>query len=227
MNTLDKHPGGNNFGTRKNIGRDILAARDYKKLAAWIKKNRAAVRSLSSLLFDHDEIIRWRAVEAIGIAAAVKAENNTEYVRNLIRRFFWMMNDESGNICWNAPEAIGEILRNNPLFIPKFAKMLVSFLNEEPFQSGVRLAISRAAEINPVPFKSSIEILEASLDDSDAAIRGLSLIALRTLSRHPREKLRQLAEDRNAFFVYNFSTGKIESLTVGGIAKDILKISTP
>jgi len=68
-----------------------------------------------SLLFDRDKVICFRASEALGKVAAMEADKDLEPVRDLLRRLFWMMNDESGNTCWYAPEAIGEILYNVPI----------------------------------------------------------------------------------------------------------------
>jgi hypothetical protein len=136
------------------------------------------MRTLSMLLFDPDELVRWRAAEALGRVAALEARTDLDRVRRQISRLLWLMNDESGGLCWNAPETIGEIVANVPSLIDEYGQLLPSFFIEEPFEAGSRWAVSRIGRLNPAIFADVVNDLVWSLKAPDATIRGYSLLAL-------------------------------------------------
>ena len=49
------------------------------------------VRELTSLMFDRDDVIRWRAVVALGQVAGLMARGDLEVVRELIRRLLHLL----------------------------------------------------------------------------------------------------------------------------------------
>jgi HEAT repeat protein len=206
---------------RKQDVIDILAKRDFDQLKLWAKQTRNPLRIMNSLLFESDPLICYRALEGLGIIAALKAEGNLENLRKLIRRFFWMMNDESGNIGWYAAEAIGEILRNVPELIAEYGHMLPQFLVEEPFEKGARIAIARVAEIDKSCFDIPvIKKLIQTLDDPDPYIRSTSIIALKALgAEEAREHINALADDKAVISLYDFKTGELSSITIEMLAK--------
>ena len=61
-------------------------------------------------MLDRDELIRWRAVSAMGIVTAALADARMDAARVIMRRMMWQLNDESGGIGWGIPEAMGEIM---------------------------------------------------------------------------------------------------------------------
>ncbi len=205
---------------RKQDVIDILAKRDFDQLKLWAKQTRNPLRIMNSLLFESDPLICYRALEGLGIIAALKAEGNLENLRKLIRRFFWMMNDESGNIGWYAAEAIGEILRNVPELIAEYGHMLPQFLVEEPFEKGARIAIARVAEIDKSCFDIPvIKKLIQTLDDPDPYIRGTSIIALKALGAdEARKHVKNLESDDTRIDLYDFKTGEIKQITIGKLA---------
>jgi len=209
--------------SRKEAIIKILLARDFTELKLWAQQTRNPLRVMNSLLFDNNPLICYRALEGLGIIAALEAKDNLEGLRKLIRSFFWMMNDESGNVGWYAPEAIGEILRNVPELIAEYGHMLPPFLIEEPFEKGTRIAIARVAEIDKACFdKPVIKKLIQTLNDPAPNIRGTSIIALKALgAEEAREQVRALADDNAIFNSYNFVTGEIDQITIGKLASDI------
>ncbi|MGB5988085.1 MAG: DVU0298 family protein, partial [Desulfobacterales bacterium] len=92
---------------------------------------RRAVNPLFSLLLDRDELLRWRAVTAMGAVVARLEEQNTESARVIMRRMLWMLNDESGGIGWGVPEAMGETLARSPVLAREYACMLISYCKED------------------------------------------------------------------------------------------------
>ena len=83
--------------------RELLMKRDIDGLLAWAESRRSSQRVLFSLALEVDDLIAWRAVEAIGQVMARQAADDLERVRDTIRRLFWLMNDESGGLGWRSP----------------------------------------------------------------------------------------------------------------------------
>lgn len=209
----------------KEEGRALLKARSLDGVVPWVRSTRGAMRALHSLAFDEDELTRWRAFEAIGTVAAWKAEENPDWVRDLLRRLFWTMNDESGATGWYAPEVIGEILVHVPALIGEYAGMLPHFFKEEPFERGAFRAVARCAAINPEAFSKAAQALKEALDDPDAGIRIAALSALDALgsTEHPEpEKAESLMADQTPVKVYDFASGMLRETTAGAVARETL-----
>ena len=204
---------------RKNIVRKYLIDRELATLEEQARGNTSILRTLSSLLYDHDALIRWRAIEALGKVSKIIFEDDPEKVRRQIRRILWLMNDESGGLCRNGPETIGEIIFNNSELIEEYGPVLLSFLNEEPFEAGTSWAIARLAKIDPSIFADSISILEKSLENPDPAVRGFSLKALAELRGHAAmDKFKALKTDNSIFVDYDFDRGIPVELSVSHYA---------
>jgi hypothetical protein len=208
------------FRVRKDTARKLLKEYNLDKILKWLVADRSAVRILTSLLFDNDTLVCWRAIELLGRISALKAGSNPESVRELLRRLFWMMNDESGNICRRAPEAIGEILANVPRLGSEYAVPLASFISEEPFESGVRFAISRIAKFNRNSFDHITGEIAKTLNDSDPEMRGLSIMALFAIGGYfTQSSIKRYVDDMATFEIYNLDRGVFEVKTVGEIAR--------
>ena len=98
------------------------------------------VRRILARLYARDPREKWRAVAALGVVAAedVMAEDKA---RELVKRFTWALNDESGAVPFGVPEALGEVIASRPLFRPIYTPLLVSYLvHEELVQTGHILA---------------------------------------------------------------------------------------
>ena len=214
--------GASNTRSRKDEVRDILVKRDFVKLLEWAKKTRNPIRTLTSFQFDPEPLICMRSVEALGRVATLY-NDDLEVLRKMVRRLFWMMNDESGNVGWYAAEAIGETLRNVPMLIAEYAGMLPSFLIEEPFEKGTRIAIARIAEIDKSQFNiPTCKKLISSLSDPSPEIRGSSIIALKALCvSEAEEHIAALVDDNTEITLYDFDTGEMKSVTIGNLANDL------
>jgi hypothetical protein len=205
---------------RKSEVRGWLQRRDDEALLSWAGSVRNPQRILMSLTFDGDELIRWRAIEALGRVAAFQAQQSIERVRDHIRRLLWLMNDESGGLGWHAPEIIGEILVNVPELIPAYGSLLPSYLREEPFERGTHFAVQRVAHLDPTPFRDSVPELTRSLEDPDPATRAYAALALHAILGAAAEQVtRRAATDRTSFSSYDFETGQLRDQTVGDAAK--------
>lgn len=200
---------------RKETARRLLDAFDLDGVDRWAEGEPQAVRTLQSFLFDADELLRWRAVEAIGRAAAVRARAGLEPVRELIRRTLWLMNDESGGLLWHGPQVVAAVLAHVPALAEEFADILASFLDEEPFRAGTRWALWRLAPTAGLSAEV-VPRLEASLGDPDPAVRGHAALAL---SAARAGALPVLAGDGETFELFDPRSGALRTMTVADAAR--------
>jgi len=212
--------------SKKESAKVILANHDLEKLGQWAKKERNPLRTLTSLLFEEEKEIVWRAIEAIGLVSRRIAGKDLEKIKRQIQQYLWMMNDESGALCWYAPEAISEILAQINPFLEDFALILPSFLIEEPFEAGTRWGMARVITQRDLPDKIleqyrlfDPKIIE-SLKSPDARIRGNSVLLAKALDLSIPDRIKgNLAVDDEVFDYYDFQTGELLDKPIKSILK--------
>lgn len=168
------------------------------------------VNPLISFLLHKNELVRWRAVIAIGAVVAALANEDTERARIIMRRFMWTLNDESGGIGWGAPESMAEIMVRNENLAKEYAPVLVSYLNPdgnyleyEPLQRGLLWGLVRLAQVRPELVSGAAPFVEAYLDSGDSTVRGLaSLAAGMLMVEGVRGRLASLLADDSELRVY-------------------------
>jgi hypothetical protein len=189
---------------RKERVRQLLRNRDLAGLASWAGESRDPLGALFSLTYDREELIRWRAIEAIGMAASQMAESDLEQVREFIRRLLWQMNDESGGIAWHAPEVLGELLFRIPSLVDEYGRLLFQFLRQSPFESGSHFALARIAFSEGDLIRECETELRFSLNSEIPAVRAWARIALGEES----------IPDDGDFWLYDFDSGELRLATV-------------
>lgn len=97
---------------------------DAELIRSELRKKPAFMRKIHKSLYDVDDRVRWGAARAYGDAAAVLGE---EKMKDMLRRLVWMINEESGNNCWFAPQAIGFIGKARPDWVEDFIPCLLEF----------------------------------------------------------------------------------------------------
>ena len=223
MKINNKNSATSGRATKKTELIKLLDNYDINGALAWLVKQRRSISLVSSLLFTQNQILRWRAIDVLGKLSRIINKNNNDSIRKLFNHNFWMLNDESGNVGWYAPETIGEVLYNVPEFIDEFGIMLPSFIIEEPFERGTHWAIARVAEIKPEIFFKDFSTILKSLEDSDPYIRVFTIKATMLIDPlNAKPKIEKLAEDQEKVELYNFTTGNMYQTTVAEYAKDYL-----
>lgn len=174
-------------------------------------------RVLISLAFDKDDIICWRAIEAVGRVAGELSESAPDRVRTQVQRLLWMMRDESGNNISSAPEMLGEIVRNSPSAFSDIAPIIASFHDEAALRRGVLYGVLRIAEKAPELAGPSSYLCAEYLGDPDPVVRAYSVLlagALRLKDCLPA--LEALQRDNSVVRLY--LNGFFTDETVGKIA---------
>ncbi len=159
----------------------LLEAQDHSGLLRFSRRAPAStLRYLSGRLPSHDADTKWRAVRALGALVSDPALLSDERLTELLRRYFWSLNDESGAVPFGVPEAIGEILACRPSLQKDFLPLICSMTHEEEviqtgaIERGVVWAIGRIGE-------------PARLCDPE-------VLRIRSLAAHPDPETRQIAE---------------------------------
>ena len=192
---------------------------------------RKAINPLFSFLCSPDELLKWRAVTAMGKVVARLADENMESARVIMRRYMWNLNDESGGIGWGCPEAMGEIMARNENLAAEFWCILISyirpdgnFLEHPTLQRGVLWGVARLAHARPGLLKDSAGYLIPYLQADDPYLRGLAAWASGPLRNKNTEKiLKALKQD--AAKVTVFLNGHLTQRSVGELVKKAMEPS--
>jgi hypothetical protein len=164
--------------------RRLLEQQNTEEIADLAGRQRRVLSTLISLTFDRDPLIGWRAVEAVGRAAERIAQDDPDCVRDHLRRLHWLLNEESGGVCWRAPEAMAEIVRREPSlfadYIPIVVSLILNLAREdiEHFRTGILWAIGRLGAAAGDHVRDVLPAIALALDDADPQVRGVAVWCL-------------------------------------------------
>jgi hypothetical protein len=189
---------------------------------------RGVVNPLFSFFYNKEELVKWRAVAAMGAVVARLAQQDLESARIVMRRLMWNLNDESGGIGWGAPEAMGEIMARHDGLAKEYACILVSYINEagnflehEMLQRGVLWGLGRLAHARPELVRDAAAYLPLFMRSKDAVHRGLAAwVAGAIPSEITESLLKHLTTDETRINI--FINMNIEERTVGQLAVEAL-----
>ena len=173
--------------TKRDVER-ILESRDWKQLCAWSEENKNLYRQLMARIYVKDGIIFWRAAEALGVFVHHVEQVERNYAVELVRRYFWMLNEESGGTAWNASEAIGSILAHCPKTCGHFNWMLSGLLEDESLRDGALWGLVQLAQVAPHLVDPLEERIKPFLESEEALTRGLAGL-IYALMRTPHDEL--------------------------------------
>ncbi len=191
----------------------LLKQDDFEKTLGAFSRfpARKAVNPFFSFLYNSDELVKYRAVTALGLIVANLAKQDLESARVVMRRFIWNLNDESGGIGWGSPEAMAEIMARSEPLAEEYATLLVSYMTpdmnflEHPIlQRGLLWGIGRLAHARPGFLQQTDRLLLIFLQSKDPFHRGLAAWALGAIGDRPVIKLLEpMIGDRFLLRIYN------------------------
>jgi HEAT repeat protein len=198
--------------------RKLLERYDRQALVDLVLEDRRVVPALNRLIFDADELIRWRAVEGFGWVALA----DPYLLDKIIGRLMYTMNDDSGSIGWGAPYALGEICACDPDLVEDFFPIVISSIDLEVFRHGVIWAIGRVAPSRPDLVEDTGPLVAEYLHDMEARVRGQACWTLARLKyTAAMESLTRLADDPGELNIYE--DGNLRPRTVGQMAEAALE----
>jgi hypothetical protein len=195
------------------------------RLAEWkLLPGRKVINPLLSFLFHPEEIIKWRAVTAIGVVMAHLAESDMESARNIMRRLIWSLNDESGGIGWGSAEAMGEIMARHERLAAEYGTILLSYLRPDcnPLENrllerGVLWGVGRLAQSRPQMLEGCAVHVLPYLRSDDGVHRAMAAWCLGFMTQDlPKEVLQPLLEDRTEVSI--FESGELHRCRVADLA---------
>ncbi len=184
------------------------------------------VSPLFSFFYHKNQLIKWRAITAMGVVVSSLAEHNMEAARIVMRRLIWNLNDESGGIGWGSPEAMGEIMARHSRLAEEYHKILISyimpdgnFIEHEVLQRGVLWGLGRLAHARPHLIKDSAKLLLPYMESQDPTLRGLAAWTVGIFNcKTTNMLLKRLEGDEAILTIY--LDGRLEEVTVGKLARD-------
>lgn len=210
-------------GGRKLKGRvrGFLGTRSLDKIAALALEDKGVIRLLISLSYDKEDVLSWRAMEALGSISRAFSRDRVEVVRDTIRRLLWSMGEESGGIGWSAAEMLGEIVAGNPDALADIIPLIWSYREEEMFRPGILWAMGRIASVRPDFVRFILEELPSFLEDPTPSVRGYAAWVLGILGGDgTRERIGGLRNDPAPVPFYR--DGSLAVRTVGEIVAEVL-----
>ncbi len=173
----------------------VLEKRDWKQLDIWAKEkeHKNVYRQFMKRIYVKDGLIFWRAVEALGVFAQIREQIDEDYAVWLVRRYFWMLNDESGGTAWNASEAIGSLLAHCPNTCGHFNWMLSGLLVDESLRDGALWGLAQLAQNAPDLVDPLEERIRPFLEAEEPLARGLAAL-IYALMRIPQNGLELFRE---------------------------------
>ena len=188
------------------------------------------LKPLFSCLCSCDQVIKWHAISAMGQVVSDLADQDIESARIVMRRYMWMLNDESGGIGWGVPESIGEVCACHPRLAKEYTHILVSYMREdgfylelEPLQRGLMWGIGRVAQISTdllLKHKADYYI-QPYLDSTDHIVKGLAALALGRIKPEAANHFTQKLQS-DAFSLEVYHNRKLISCTVSELTSQKL-----
>jgi hypothetical protein len=200
--------------------RHLIAHGRPEAVAETAARSRRTLGKLVALTYDADPHMAWGAVHAMGVAAARVADDDPDFVRHHLRRLHWLLQEESGGICWRAPEAMAEIVARRPDLFEDYVPIVVHLMLEtaeedlEHFRVGMIWAVGRLGALATPTAEKALPGIEAALDHPDPQVRGTAAWCLGRLNRTAALAARPglLADDAPCML---YEDGALRTVTVG------------
>ena len=207
--------------------RGLLARGEVDRIGELGPDSPGILQILLRLTYDPDPGVAWRAVAATGAVAARMAPEDGERVREHLRRLFWLLTEESGGICWRAPETMASVVRGSPERFGEFVPVIVHLLREmaeedlDHFRAGILWAIGRLGFLAREEVGDVLPALVAALEHEDPGVRGTAAWCLGRVGRAGELARRtELLRDGAGFDL--FDAGTLRRTTVASVVRRAL-----
>ena len=216
----------------KRTVHDLLVGGNLEDVAELATGRKRVLGSLISLTYDPDLQVVWRAIEAMGMAVERVAATDKAYVKEHLRRLYWLITEEAGAVFWRAPECMAECCVRLPALskshIP-IAFHLLETLEEEDlehFRPGAIWAIGRLIGVARDDLPAVLPLVIEALDRPDSQARGMAVWCLGEVGEAGAlEGRTELEEDLGPVLLYQDRI--VRETTVAHLTRDVLEKWAP
>lgn len=209
--------------------RDLVVHRRLEAVTEMAGASRRVLGRLVSLTYDADPAVAWAAVEAMGAAAAHIADSDPDFVRHHLRRLHWLLQEESGGICWYAPQAMAEIVARRPDLFADYVPIVVNLALEtaeedlEHFRAGMLWAVGRLGALAGDVAADIVPGAVEALGHPDPQVRGMAVWCLGRIGRIAELDARvELQDDSGPCTL--FVDGELRALNVARVARVVREV---
>ena len=184
-------------------------------------KDKRIIRYIQRLIYSADDLIRMRATDAMGKAAAVISDYDPGSISKLLKNLFISITDTAAS-SWGAIDAIGEIISNRTRLYASYTPQLYPFIADRELLPEVLRALSKITEAEPAPFKKICFRLLHLLKDENPEILAYSINIMGNLkAKEAASDLITLVNDKTEIKVY--CNGNFIKKTIGELADIAVK----
>lgn len=208
--------------------RGLLVEGRLEEVAELSTVKKRVLGSLVALTFDSDPQVVWRAIEAMGMAVERLAPSHKGYVKEHMRRLYWLITEESGGVFWRAPECMAECAARLPGLFESHVTIafhLLETLEEEDlehFRPGAIWAIRRLSHVARADLPAILPLVVDALSRPDPQARGMAVWCLGEVGeRSVLEARPGLLEDGGTVHLYRDRI--LLETTVGHLTREILE----
>jgi methylated-DNA-[protein]-cysteine S-methyltransferase len=172
------------FKPLKETLRQLLEDGKLEEVAEIATGRKRTLGSLIALTFDADLQVGWRSIESMGLAVERLSRRSPGYVKDHMRRLYWLITEESGGIFWRAPECMAECSARLPELLHDFIPIafhLLETLEDEDlghFRPGALWAVGRLSGLAGNELESVLPLVRDALSDRDPQARGMAVWCL-------------------------------------------------
>ena len=203
----------------KQTVKELAQHADIDALARLCLDDRKTLRFLQRLLYEPDNMVRYRTAWVLGQVCGRVATREPGPVADMLHRLFEACSDSAAS-SWGMVEAIGAIIAARPDIYGAFTRHLFNFMGDPGTREAVlwglgEIAVARPDLIRKTPFYSLFPVL----NHNDSVLRALTLRLLgRIKAKEAAFQVMALQNDQTPVTV--FSWGAPVSTTVAALATE-------
>ena len=173
----------------KKTIRDLLDRGELEQVAELATEKKRVLGTLIALTYDSELEVVWRSIEAMGLAVERLASSEKRYLKEHMRRLYWLITEEAGAVFWRAPECMAECCVRLPTLFKShipIAFHLLETLEEEDlehFRPGTLWAIGRLIGVAGKDLHTVLPLVIEALDRPDPQARGMAVWCLGQLGQ--------------------------------------------
>ncbi len=185
-------------------------------------QDKKIIRFIQRLIYSADNLLRFRATDALGQATAVIAKYDPNSVSKLLKNLFISVADTAAS-SWGAIDTVGHIISNSTKLYASYTPQLYKFIPDRELLPEVLRALGNITAAEPEPFKKIRFSLLPYLKDKDTEILAYTIIIMGNLkAKEATADLMLLSNDRTYIEIYN--KGFFDKKTIGELALAAIKV---